>query len=81
MSKHSLEQPATLPNIVGTHFPPVVLTISADFQCCVDAGASSAAYFFEELITCSLHDHMIASSRVFINQIKHLLALQGDFAG
>lgn len=78
MSKLSSEQHATLPNIAGTNLPPVVLTISADFQYCVDAGARSADYFFKKLTTCGLHEHMAASSRVFIRNIKGLLYIKGD---
>lgn len=78
MNKQLSEQPAILPNLSGKHLPPVTLAISADFQCCVDAGARSAAYFLEGLTNCSLHDHIAASSRVFIKKVQCLLAAQGD---
>lgn len=78
MNKHAFEQYATLPSIVGRHFPPDVLTISADFQFCVDAGVRSAAYFFKEPNIRSLQDLMAASVRAFINKLKQLLAEQGD---
>lgn len=78
MNTNPSEQHATIPHLAGTHLPPIVLTIPVDFQCCVDAGMRCVTYFFQGLTTCSLHDHMAASSRVFINKIQQLLAVQGD---
>ena len=57
--------PALLINLAGAHLPPVALSVPAQFQFCVDAGALAAVCFFDDLTSAGLHDHIACSMQVF----------------
>ncbi len=59
-----------LPNIGGPHLAPLALSISSEYQSCVDAGAMSADVFFENIATVGLYDHIACSMQVFISSTK-----------
>ncbi|MFZ6747245.1 hypothetical protein ACO0LC_28855 [Undibacterium sp. JH2W] len=59
MYKHPV-QTATLPNLAGTHLPPVKLLIDANYQSAVDCGVRAAQAFFNEDEAVSLHAHLPA---------------------
>ena len=58
-------QPAFLVNLAGAHLPPVALSVPAQYQFCVDAGALAAVCFFDDLASAGLHDHIACSMQVF----------------
>lgn len=74
------QQPALLANIAGAHLPPVALDISAQYQFCVDAGASAAVGFFDDLAAVGLHDHIALSMRAFSSSVGAGMAATGNYA-
>lgn len=77
---NSSKQPALLANIAGPHLPPVALNISSRYQFCVDAGASAAVGFFDDLTAFGLHDHIAYSMHVFSSSVRAGMAASGDYA-
>lgn len=74
------KQPALLANIAGPHLPPVALNISSQYQFCVDAGASAAMGFFDDLAAVGLHDHIAYAMHVFTSSVAAGMAATGDYA-
>lgn len=66
-------QPALLINLGGPDLPPVVLNISDRLQFCVDAGASAAVSFFDDLTAVGLHDHIALSMHAFMQPARAYL--------
>ena len=56
---------AVLTNLAGSHMPPVLLSVSAQYQQCVNAGASAARSFFDDMTTVGLHDHIACSMQLY----------------
>lgn len=74
-----LKAPALLANLAGHHLPPVALSVSSQYQFCVDAGASAALGFFDDLAVVGLHDHIACSMHVFISSVRAGLAAIDDY--
>lgn len=72
------QQPALLPNLAGPHLPPVALTVPAQYQCCVDAGAAAAVGFFDDMAACGLHDHIACAMHAFTSTVRAGMAATGD---
>lgn len=70
---NSPARPALLVNLGGPDLPPVVLNISARLQFCVDAGASAALGFFDDLTAVGLHDHIALSMHTFMEPARAYL--------
>lgn len=51
---------------------------SEQYQFCVDAGASAAESFFDELAAVGLHDHIACSMHVFTASVRSAMAATGD---
>lgn len=66
----SLKNPALLANLCGPSLAPVALNISGKYQFCVDAGASAALGFFDDLTAVGLHDHIAVSMHVFQRSVR-----------
>lgn len=77
---NSAKQPALLANLAGPHLPPVALNISSQYQFCVDAGASAAMGFFDDLAAVGLHDHIACSMHVFTSSVGAGMAATGDYS-
>lgn len=73
-------QPALLAHIAGPHLPPVALSVSSQYQFCVDAGASAAVGFFDDLAAFSLHDHIAYAMHAFTSSVSAGMAATGDYA-
>jgi len=71
-------QPALLVNLAGAHLPPVALSVPAQFQFCVDAGAVAAVGFFDDLTTLGLHDHVAAAMHVFFRSVRSVTVDEPD---
>ncbi|MDP3669573.1 MAG: hypothetical protein Q8R69_07785 [Telluria sp.] len=71
-------QPALLANLGGPHLPPVALSVSAQYQFCVDAGAAAAEGFFDDLAIVGLHDHIAYSMQVFTSSVRVGMAAMHD---
>lgn len=76
--RNQFKQPALLANLAGPHLPPVALSVSAQFQFCVDAGASAAVGFFDDLAAVGLHDHIACSMEVFMSSVRVGMAAMDD---
>lgn len=57
---------AVLPHLSGIQLPALSLSVSAQFQFCVDAGAASAVCFFDDMTSVGLHDHVALSMHAFV---------------
>lgn len=66
--------PAVLENLRGAHLPPVALTVSADYQFCVDAGALAGAGFLDDMALFCMHEHIAASMHAFVSGLERALA-------
>lgn len=78
--RDSLKAPALLANLAGPHFPPLALSVSSQYQFCVDAGASAAVGFFDDLAAVGLHDHIACSMQVFTSSVRVGMAAMDDHA-
>ena len=76
MSKH----PALLANLAGAHLPPMALNVPAQYQFCVDAGASAAVGFFDDRAAVGLHDHIACSMHVFTSSVRVGMAVHDDIS-
>lgn len=76
--RNQFEQPALLANLAGPHLPPVALSVSAQYQFCVDAGAAAAEGFFDDLAAVGLHDHIACSMQVFTSSVRVGMAAVHD---
>lgn len=72
--KPAAHQSALLENLGGTHLPPLALNVSAELQFCVDAGASAAACFFDDMTAVGLHDHIAVSMQGFLLTLESAIA-------
>ena len=72
-------QPALLSNLAGHHLPPVALSVSSQYQFCVDAGAMAAVGFFHDLANVGLHDHFACSMQVFVSSVRAGLAAMDNY--
>lgn len=63
----------------GATLPPVPLTIDAQYQFCVDAGASAALEFLDDLAEVGLHDHIACASHLFSSSVRAAMAAAGDW--
>ncbi|MCE3603008.1 hypothetical protein LXA47_05245 [Massilia sp. P8910] len=66
----SPHQSALLANLAGAHLPPVTLSVSSQYQFCVDAGVAAAVGFFQELACAGMHDHIACSMQVFMSSVR-----------
>jgi hypothetical protein len=73
-------QPALLANLGGMNLPPVALNVPAQYQFCVDAGASAAVGFFDDLAAVGLHDHIACSMHAFTSAVRAGMAVTGDYS-
>ncbi|MGZ9045941.1 MAG: hypothetical protein ACXW24_16085 [Telluria sp.] len=71
--RSSPARPALLVNLGGPDLPPVVLNISERLQFCVDAGASAALGFFDDLTAVGLHDHIALAMHAFMQPARAYL--------
>lgn len=77
-----MKQPAFLTNLAGAYLPPVVLSVSSQYQFCVDAGALAAVCFFDDLNGVGLHDHIACSMEIFTSTVQQsVVALEAHFPG
>jgi hypothetical protein len=76
--RDQFKQPALLANLAGPHLPPVALSVSSQYQCCVDAGAAAAVGFFDDLAAVGLHDHIACSMQVFTSSVRGGMAAVRD---
>lgn len=76
--RNPYKQPALLGNLGGPGLPPVALNISAEHQFCVDAGASAAEGFFDDMAAVGLHDHIALSMQMFTRSVRAGMAAAGD---
>jgi hypothetical protein len=68
--RNCFTQPALLPNLAGQNLPPLALSVSAQYQFGVDAGASAAEGFFDDLTAIGLHDHIACCMQVFTSSVR-----------
>jgi len=78
--RNYIKQPALLANIAGPNLPPVALNISSQYQFCVDAGASAAIAFFDDLAVVGLHDHIAYAMHVFTKSVAAGMEAIGDYS-
>lgn len=71
---------AFLGNCDSPNLPIVTLNIPAQYQFCVDAGASSALAFFDDSATVGMHDHIAYSMQAFMGSVHAVLARAGKGA-
>lgn len=77
-----MKQSAFLTNLAGAHLPPVALSVSSQYQFCVDAGAAAAVGFFDDLAAAGLHDHIACSMHIFTSSVQQGVgALEVRFPG
>ena len=73
---------AQLENLGGAHLRPVALSVSDEFQCCVDAGAAAAACFLvvdAEFI--GLQDHSALAVRRFKTALERSIVAGAGIHG
>lgn len=78
--RNRITQPALLENLGGSHMPPVALSVTAQYQFCVDAGVAAAVGFFDDLTTIGLHDHIAISLHAFMRAARAGLVAPGDLS-
>jgi hypothetical protein len=62
-------QSAFLANIGSAYFPPD-LSVAAQHQFFIDAGAAAAEGFFDDLAVVGLHDHIALSMQIFTSSVR-----------
>lgn len=68
-------QAANLPNLAGTHLPPLELPVDASYQSAVDCGMRAAQAFFNEDEAVSLHAHLPACLHHYLQFLRQACAL------